>query len=172
MKLGSLGRFLCGVWAAASAASCAHAGSVTSSTVTDIFAVLGDSIRKGGDATHVVLPPARRYQHPATVGAIDELAAVLGLSISPQRSSQQSCQWAPVDSTSIGMDITVTEFDVVSDSAKVSVLRECVQRARGRVMLFQSEPTWFLKRRSGRWIVIGGTMRVTDRRPSIREAVA
>jgi hypothetical protein len=69
------------------------------------------------------------------------------------------------------MDVMGTEFDVVRDSARVSVLCECVQRARGRVMTFQSEPTWFLKRRDGRWIVIGGVVSVTDRRASIRDVV-
>jgi hypothetical protein len=163
MRRRSLRTVLCGIWAVAGAAGCVRAGLVTSSPVFDIFAVLRDSIRKGGDATRVVPAPARSYQHPAAVGAIDELAAVLGLSISPQSSSHPSCRWSPADLTSIGMDVTVTEFDVVGDSAKVSVLRECVERTRGRVMTSQFEPTWFLKRRDGRWIVIGGVMRVTDR---------
>lgn len=170
MRKGSLLTMLCAVWAVASAAGCVRTGSVTASPVSEIFGVLRDTIRKGGEATRVV-PALRRLQHPPAVGAIDELAAVFGLSVSPQSSSHPSCRWAPVDSTSVGMDVTVTEFDVLGDSATVSVLRECVQRARGRVMTYQVEPRWFLKRRDGRWVVIGAVISVTDRRPSIRDAV-
>jgi hypothetical protein len=141
------------------------AGSRTASAqpspVPAILAVLKDSITKGGEATRLVAPPVRSYQRPLVDGAVAALGAMLGLAAPLDAAKPRSCRRAPVDSTAIGMDITVTEFEVTGDSAKVSVQRRCVRMQGGRGTYYLSEPTWFLQRRDGRWVVTTTWLSVT-----------
>ena len=64
-------------------------------------------------------------------------------------------------SDSVGMAISVTQLEVVADSALVSVLRTCRQHLRGRETTYQLEPTWLLRRVQGRWVVRQTRVRVT-----------
>jgi hypothetical protein len=137
--------------------------SAQASTAASILAALEDSILRGGEATRLVRALVRSYQRLPQSDALPALGALLGL---PERYGDQqllSCRWAPVDRSAIGMEITVTEFEVMGDSAKVSILRQCRQRQRGRTTNFASEPTWFLRKKDGRWIVVRTRMRITAR---------
>jgi hypothetical protein len=158
-----IGRFMSALAALAFAVALPTPASAQSSTAVSVLAVLKDSILQGGEATRLVKAPVRRYQRAAHQDALSALGALLGL---PEPSGDQpplSCRWAPVDPTVIGMEITVTEFEVIGDSAKVSILRHCQQRQRGRTMRFEFEPTWFLHRQDGRWVVVRQWMRITAR---------
>ena len=150
---------------------CSRAEPPAPGPVAVIFAALRDSITRGGEASRIVPPPRRSYQQAPDTAALGALAALLALPVPRGAVPALSCRWAPVDSAALGMDITVTEFEVVADSAMVSVMRECVQRQRGRTVAYHLEPTWYLKRRSGLWVVTRTRMRVTQRPAVIAGAV-
>lgn len=132
-----------------------------SSPARDILVALKDSILRGGTITRAVIPPRRSHQRPPRNDALPALAALLGLSAPQAGGVTPSCSWAPVEGTAVRMDITVTEFTVVGDTARVSILRHCQARQRGRITGFESEPTWILHRENGRWVVVRTSMRVT-----------
>jgi hypothetical protein len=164
-------RLLSGIVSGLLTVACSATAGAQSSSVSSILAALKDSITKGGEATRLVAPPVRSYQRPPLDGAVAALGAILGLPARPN-AGPASCRWAPVDSAAVGMDITVTEFEVIGDSAKVSVMRQCQEVQRGRKAGFEFEPTWFLHRRNGRWVVTATWIRVTALPSSHAVAVA
>jgi hypothetical protein len=167
VSMTEIGRFVAVLVSMAFAAALPALVNAQSSTTASVLAVLRDSILHGGEATRLVNAPVRRYQRPAQQDALPALGALLGLPVPRGEQPPLSCRSAPVDRTAIGMEITVTEFEVIGDSAKVSILRHCQQRQRGRTMNFESEPTWFLHREDGRWVVVQKWMRITAR-PAVR----
>jgi 8-oxo-dGTP pyrophosphatase MutT (NUDIX family) len=135
----------------------------------EIFVALEQQIRAGGEATVTIPAPRRDYQPPVPDEAQRQLAAMLALPMLPPTASLPNCRWAPADSGAIGMAIALTELAVVGDSARVSVLRTCRQRMRGREMRFEGEPTWILRRSGSGWSVVSRRMRITDVRRGRRE---
>lgn len=131
-------------------------------TVRAILAVLEEDIARNGSVTRLIAPPVRPYQHRASDAAVAALGELLHLPAAVAGEPLPSCRWAPVDSSAVGMAITVTEFEVVGDSARVSILRACRQRDGARVGRYELEPTWTLRRRDGRWSVVSRVIRVTE----------
>ena len=129
----------------------------------EILSVLEDSIRAGGAATLVISAPIRSYQRRAAPSAQNILASMLQLPIAAPPGRLPVCKWTTTAPDSVGMAITVTQLDIVNDSALVSVLRTCRHHSqdRTRPRQFESEPTWILRRSRGEWTVWRTRRRVT-----------
>jgi hypothetical protein len=144
------------------AGGCSIARLSASDAAEEVLSVLEDSIRAGGRATLVIHAPIRSYQRRPAPASVDILANMLQLPVAAPPARLPVCKWTTSAADSVGMAITVTQLDIVDDSALVSVLRTCRESPdQGRSRRFESEPTWILRRSGGRWTVSRTRMRVT-----------
>jgi hypothetical protein len=143
--------------------ACAPFSSSSSDALArDVLFALEDSIRAGGEASVVVPPPNRSYQHQAPLSVQRMLASMLALPSVDKLEHLPRCKWRR-GSDSTGMAISVTQLSVLGDSARVSVLRSCLEPSPDgtRMLTFQFEPTWILRRSLGQWRVTQTRIRIT-----------